>query len=111
VKKGKIQFLSAADVEKALPMIEAVKEAFLQLSSGQAIVPLRTPMALPEPDGGALFMPAYLPECERIRLKTVTLFQRNPSKGLPEIGSLGGVSFQISPENDGRLEGNKMAHH
>jgi hypothetical protein len=45
-------------------------------------------MALPEPDGGALFMPAYLPECERVGLKTVTLFQRNSSKGLPEIGSL-----------------------
>ena len=40
IKKGKIRFLSAADVEKTRPMvaaIEAVREAFIQLSSGRAL--------------------------------------------------------------------------
>ena len=59
MKNGKIRFLSGEDLEKTLPMAEAiraVKDAFLQLSNGQAIVPLRTPMALTDRDGGALFL-------------------------------------------------------
>ena len=43
MKNRKIRFLSAEDIEKSLSMAEAiraVKEAFLQLSKGQAIVPL-----------------------------------------------------------------------
>ena len=50
MKNRKIRFLSAGDIEKTLSVAEAiraVKEAFLQIPNGQAIVPLRTPMALP----------------------------------------------------------------
>ena len=71
MKNRKIRFLSAEDLEKTLSMTEAiraVKEAFQQLSTGQAIVPLRTPMALADRDGGAFFMPVYLPESEQITL-------------------------------------------
>lgn len=45
MKNGKIRFLSGEDLEKTLPMAEAIramKDAFLQLSNGQAIVPSRT---------------------------------------------------------------------
>jgi ornithine cyclodeaminase/alanine dehydrogenase-like protein (mu-crystallin family) len=101
MKKRKIRFLSAEDVRKTLPMaeaIEAVKEAFVQLSGNEAIVPLRTPMALPDADAGALFMPVYLPGCGQIGLKTVTLFPENPRKALPVIHAL----FLIMDGRDGR---------
>jgi ornithine cyclodeaminase/alanine dehydrogenase-like protein (mu-crystallin family) len=101
MKNGKIRFLSAEDVVKTLPMTEAigaVKEAFLQLSNGDAVVPLRTPMALPDRDGGALFMPVYLPANQQIGLKAVSVFGENPRKGLPLIHAL----FLIMDGRDGR---------
>jgi len=101
MKNRKIRFLSAEDLQKALSMTEAiraVKDAFLQLSSGRAIVPLRTPMALGDRDGGALFMPVYLPESEQIGLKAVSVFAENPRKGLPAIHAL----FLIMDGRDGR---------
>jgi len=101
VKNRKIRFLSAEDLEKTLSMTEAIramKEAFLQLSNGQAIVPLRTPMELTDRDGGALFMPVYLPASEQIGLKAVSVFAANPRKGLPVIHAL----FLIMDGRDGR---------
>jgi ornithine cyclodeaminase/alanine dehydrogenase-like protein (mu-crystallin family) len=78
--------------------IRAAREAFLQLSNGRAIVPLRTPMELPARDGGALFMPVYLPESGQIGLKAVSVFAENPRKGLPVIHAL----FLIMDGQDGR---------
>ena len=101
MKNRKIRFLSAEDLQKTLSMTEAigaVKEAFLQLSNGRAIVPLRTPMELTDRDGGALFMPVYLPESEQIGLKAVSVFAANPRKGLPVIHAL----FLIMDGRDGR---------
>ena len=65
----KILFLSAADVDRALSMttaITAVREAFIDLSRGDADVPLRTPIALAG-DGTALFMPVHLPRLKQSR--------------------------------------------
>jgi ornithine cyclodeaminase/alanine dehydrogenase-like protein (mu-crystallin family) len=55
-------------------------------------------MALPGRDGGALFMPVYLPESEQIGLKAVSVFAENPRKGLPAIHAL----FLIMDGRDGR---------
>jgi len=63
--------------------IRAVKEAFIQLSSGQARVPARTSIELPELRTTALVMPAYLPATKRIGLKLISLCEDNPAKGLP----------------------------
>ena len=60
---SKILFLSAADIDRALSMpaaIAAVRDAFVDLSKGEADVPLRTTITLAG-DGGALFMPVHLP--------------------------------------------------
>ncbi|TKJ28958.1 MAG: hypothetical protein CEE40_10170 [Chloroflexi bacterium B3_Chlor] len=87
----KIRVLSRADLQKALPMseaIEAVKEAYLQLSTGQATVPLRTPLDIAPYEGLALFMPAYLTSSDELGLKVVSVFPRNPSRGLPIIHAL-----------------------
>jgi ornithine cyclodeaminase/alanine dehydrogenase-like protein (mu-crystallin family) len=101
MKNRTIRILSAEDVERVLSMpdaIRAVREAFLQLSSGQATVPLRTSMAFGDRDGGALFMPVHLPEFEQIGLKAVSVFPENPEEGLPVIQAV----FLIMDGSDGR---------
>ncbi len=87
----KIRFLSAGEVRKALPMkdtIKAVKNAFLQLSLGKAQVPMRTVMNISEREAVTLIMPAYLPLEDRISLKLISLFNKNPDIGLPLAFSL-----------------------
>ncbi len=80
------RFYSSAEIRRALTMpdaIRAVREAFIQLSTGQALVPTRTSLELPELRTTALVMPAYLPRTRRIGLKLISLCEDNPSKGLP----------------------------
>lgn len=83
-----IKFFSAEDVNHALAMnkaIDAMAEAFVQLSSDEAMVPLRTPLKMSRFNAGALFMPGYLPGANLVGVKTVTVHKDNPSKGLPRI--------------------------
>ena len=87
---SKILFLSAADVDRALSMttaITAVREAFIDLSRGDADVPLRTQMALAG-DGTALFMPVHLPRLKRLGVKVVTVVPDNRGRDLPTIQAL-----------------------
>jgi len=86
-----IRLLSGEDVRKALPMhraIEAVREAFKQLSSGEAIVPARMHLDIARENATELFMPVYLPSAEKIGLKVVSVFNDNPARGLPLIHAL-----------------------
>lgn len=72
-------FLSAADVRRALPMREAVdvmKAAFAALSAGEAIVPLRSHLAVPQHQGKLLLMPCCLPAANRLCLKVLTSADR-----------------------------------
>ena len=85
-----VLFLSGNDIKNALSMkeaIEAVKSAFVQLSSGKAQVPLRSRIDVTEEDC-ALFMPVYLPEQERIGLKSVTVYPENKKQGRPAIQAM-----------------------
>lgn len=96
--------LNADEVREALPMaacVEAMKYAFSALSSGEAEVPLRTRLAVPSHDGLALFMPAYVssPQGQALALKTASLFNQNPTKGLPLIHA---AVLAIDP-GDGRI--------
>jgi ornithine cyclodeaminase/alanine dehydrogenase-like protein (mu-crystallin family) len=91
VQKSPIRILSARDVRAALPMpdaIEAMKEAFRDLSQGKALCPARTHIPAPARGGDALFMPSYLPAQDRMGIKVVTLFKNNPDKNLPLIQAL-----------------------
>lgn len=86
----KIRLLSAADIVQALPMadaIEGMKEAYAQLSSGRAVVPLRSRIDVPEM-GATLVMPGYLEQGDTIVVKTVSVFPVNVAKGLPVIHAL-----------------------
>jgi ornithine cyclodeaminase/alanine dehydrogenase-like protein (mu-crystallin family) len=81
-----LRYITTEEIKQILTMpdaIRAVKEAFVQLSTGQARVPVRTSLEIPEFRTTALVMPAYLPRTKRIGLKLISLCEDNPAKGLP----------------------------
>jgi alanine dehydrogenase len=87
----KLRVLSKQDVQRAVPMreaIEIVKGAFAQLSVGKAVVPLRTQLPVERHEGVTLFMPAYLSESDDLGVKIVSVFPRNLEVGLPTIFAL-----------------------
>jgi len=91
MQSNSILFLSSEDIKNSLPMKKAIsvmKDAFIQLSSGQVQVPLRTRIDANEANGKALFMPVYSPKAAKLGLKTVTIFNDNFKKNLPAIHAL-----------------------
>jgi ornithine cyclodeaminase len=84
--------LSAADVRRAAPMpaaIDAVAAAFVELSGGQATVPLRLPIGQPRHESVTFFMPAHLERAAALGLKVVSVFPHNQERhGLPSIHAL-----------------------
>jgi alanine dehydrogenase len=86
-----MRILSRADVQRALSMQDAiaiVRDAFAQLSNGQATVPLRVAVPIQKHDGVTLFMPAHLHISDALAVKIVSVHNQNPAKGLPLIHAL-----------------------
>ena len=86
-----IRVLTAEDVRASLPMataIEAMKQAYIQFSLGQASVPLRTRIDVSAHEGLALFMPAYLGSSGEMAVKILCVYPRNAQKRLPTIHAL-----------------------
>lgn len=86
-----MRLLTRSDVQRALSMREAipiVKQAFCELSTGRAQVPLRTIVPQEKHDGVTLFMPGYLSEAEALAVKVVSIHHRNPTQNLPLIHAL-----------------------
>jgi ornithine cyclodeaminase len=82
--------LNADEVRQALPMdqtIAAMQAAYVSLSDGTAVVPLRTRLPIPNHAALSLFMPAYMKtdSAEALAVKIVSLFPKNPSRGLAYI--------------------------
>ena len=82
--------LKAEDVRTTLPMkeaIEAMKVAYASLSDGKANVPQRIHVSIPNHDAISLFMPAYMKNesDEALAIKVVSLFPKNPARGLAYI--------------------------
>ena len=83
-----LRFFSAEDVGRAVSVKEAiplVREAFIQLSSQEACVPLRTKIDVAGREGTVLYMPVYLPARDVLVVKVVSLFKNNLAGGLPLI--------------------------
>jgi ornithine cyclodeaminase/alanine dehydrogenase-like protein (mu-crystallin family) len=87
-----VLILNAADVRRALPMpqaVEAMKQAFAAFSSGLAVVPPRTHLAIPQHAGISLIMPAYVSDAdasrEALAVKVVSVFDKNADRGLARI--------------------------
>lgn len=81
--------LSAADVERLLPMrdcIAAMREALAALAEGRALVPLRLVMRMPDASGFLGLMPGYIaPDGDRdgaLGMKAVSVFPGNAGRGL-----------------------------
>ncbi|HEY47302.1 MAG TPA: ornithine cyclodeaminase family protein [Anaerolineae bacterium] len=86
-----IRFLDASDVRQSLPMvlaIEAMKDAFAQLSMGKATVPMRSHIEVKRQDGIILFMPALLHESQDLAIKIVSVFPKNIERDQPTINAL-----------------------
>src|SRR6185436_4871571 len=80
--------INGEEIRRLLSMpqaIEAMKEAFRQLSSDQSVVPLRTVIESQRGPGRALFMPSYSPGYNLFGLKMVSVFDGNAAKGLPVV--------------------------
>lgn len=87
----RIKILSRSEVAQAVTMAEAinaVKKAFIQLSSGEAEVPLRIQVPVKKRSATALFMPAYLVRSDSLGAKIVSVFPNNQRRGLPTIHAL-----------------------
>jgi alanine dehydrogenase len=83
----KIRVISGREVAQAVKMkeaIEAVKNAFIDLSLRKAHVPLRIHISARR-GGSALFMPAYLLESGSLAVKIVSVFPCNTENQLPTI--------------------------
>ncbi len=86
-----MHILSRSDVQQAITMRDAiaiVREAFAQLSTGRATVPLRVPVPLTQHSAVTLFMPAYLHDSNALGVKIVSVHNQNPAKHLPLIHAL-----------------------
>lgn len=84
----KLRILSGKQIVEAVNMkdiVDAMHTAFLELSTGNPEMPIRSHISIAQPEGTALFMPSYMKPTEMIGIKTVTLFDDNRSKGLPYI--------------------------
>lgn len=106
----KIRLLSAADVVRALPMAEAIegmKQAFASLSLGQATVPLRSRIDVPN-RGATLVMPGTIQGGQTIAIKTVSVFPGNTQSGLPAIHALVTVINSDTGEPIALLEGGSL---
>jgi ornithine cyclodeaminase len=68
--------------------IETVCAAYVQLSQGNATVPVRLSVRIPEHDGVILYMPTYLRTSGSVGAKIVSVFPHNPKIGLPSIHAL-----------------------
>ncbi len=86
-----LRCLSAEAVRQALPMteaVEAMKRALAAVSAGEVALPPRTHLALTDPPGTALVMPAYAGADGRLGVKIVTLVPANRQRGRPMLQGL-----------------------
>ena len=92
----RLRVLTRQDVVDAVPMptaIDAVAEAYQELSAGRAQSPVR--LALNAPLGTSLFMPGYLMDTGAMGAKIVSVFQKNQARGL---ASIHGIVLMLDPE-------------
>ena len=106
-----LRVLNASEVRAALPMavaIEAMKDAYRQLSLGLADAPLRSRIDIPDQDAAALFMPAFLSQTGDLAVKVVSIFPRNAERGLPTLHALVVVLDAATGRPAALLEGSSL---
>ncbi len=85
----KTLLISRKDIEGFFTMkmcMDAVECAFAGLAQGNAVMPQRTPIPLPDKSGLALFMPAHIKSLAALGTKVVTVYKDNARKhNLPAV--------------------------
>jgi len=79
-------FLSDDDIAGLLSMreaIDAVEKAFGEFAKGSVKMPPRSTIMLNKYDGSISFMPSYLEETNALATKIISIYPRNPERGLP----------------------------
>jgi len=79
-------FLSDADVARLLSMREAidtVEKAFGEYAKGAVLMPPRSTMMLDRFGGSVSLMPSYIEEMGALATKIISIYFRNPERGLP----------------------------
>jgi len=92
-------FLNRDQINDLISMEEAIRAmgtAFAQLSNGEAVVPPRLSLDIPDKNATSLVMPAYATGSPYYTVKIVSVNYSNPDKGLPLIH---GVVQVIDAEN------------
>lgn len=75
----KVRIINQAEVIKLLPMnecIEVMEQVLTALSSGEAILPLRTSLRMPDQSSLTL-MPSYLKNIQSVGVKVISVFPQN----------------------------------
>lgn len=107
----KLHLYTADDVNRALPMAEAIegmKAGYAQLSAGRAQIPLRQPLHV-SPDDVTLIMPFFAPDDGgALGLKLVSVFNSNPAYGRRLINSVVLAVDPASGEPRALIEGSSL---
>ncbi len=72
--------ISQAEVAQLLPMdrcIGLMRDAFTSFTRGEAVLPLRPVLKLPDERGVLAMMPAYLASNQTLAIKVITVFPKN----------------------------------
>ena len=80
--------LSEKEVESLIEIDEltaALEQAHIQYSTGDAVMPVRLVVPLPQIEGRITSMPGYLNRDKALGMKVVTFFPNNPKQNLPTI--------------------------
>lgn len=80
--------LSESEVQSLIDideLITTLEQAHIQYSTGNAVMPVRLVLPLPEIQGRITSMPGYLDQDHALGMKVVTYFQNNDKHGLPAI--------------------------
>lgn len=79
-------YLSDEDIAGILTMreaIDAVEKAFGEYAKGSVKMPPRSTIMLDKYGGSISFMPSYLEETDALATKIISIYPRNPERGLP----------------------------
>lgn len=92
--------IDEAQIREILTMQEAIllmTQAFVTVSTGRAIIPLRSAIDIVEQDARVLFMPVYVPELITVAVKIVSVYPGNTDKY--QIPNIHGKLLLIHAEN------------
>ena len=80
--------LNAEEVTASMDVkdvIEADKEAMALYSKGESNIPLRSNLDVKDAEGQALFMPGLVEGAKALGAKIISVYPKNPAKGLPAV--------------------------